>query len=122
MLDLDQRGRSRNAPSRGACDIGADDTGGSPPPAISSIAPASVAPGEKATFTVTGTGFSSDAKLTGPQGVTFSAVTVGGEGTTITATIKVGSKAAAGSGLPVTVKDGELGGGESATDDDLTIT
>jgi hypothetical protein len=91
-------------------------------PTITSISPPSVARGQTTTFTVTGTGFSSDTKLTGPAGVTFSSVSVSGSGTTITATITVSSTAPTGSNLPITVTNGPLGAYGSATDNALTIT
>jgi hypothetical protein len=91
-------------------------------PTITSISPPSVARGQTTTFTVSGTGFSSDTKLTGPAGVTFSSVSVSGSGTTITATITVSSTAPTGSNLPITVTNGPLGAYGSATDNALTIT
>ena len=91
-------------------------------PTISSITPMSVTHGQAYTFTMTGAGFSSDAKLSGPNGVTFSSVSVNGSGTTITATMTVASTAPTGSNLPVTVTNGPLGFYGSATDAALTIT
>jgi hypothetical protein len=91
-------------------------------PTITGISPANVAPGQRTTFTVTGAGFSTDAKLTGPTGVSFSGVSVNSSGTTITATISVASTAPAGTSLPITVKDGSLGNYGQAKDKALTIT
>jgi hypothetical protein len=91
-------------------------------PQVSSISPSSVAPGQQAHFTISGSGFSSDAKLSMPQGVGVSGVTISSDGTTITGTMSVSSTAATGSDLPVTVKDGPLGNYGTATFGGLTIT
>ncbi len=77
-------------------------------PRITDISPSSVAPGQRTAFTVSGSGFSSDAKLYGPAGVSFSAVSVNSAGTAITATMAVATTAPAGT-KPVTVKNGPLG-------------
>jgi hypothetical protein len=91
-------------------------------PTISSMSPTTVVQGTTNSFTMNGTGFSSDAKLIGPTGVTFSSIVVNGSGTQITATMKVASTAPTGSTLPVTEKEGPLGNFGSATDRGLTIT
>jgi hypothetical protein len=91
-------------------------------PTIGGIAPATVAPGQNTQFTVTGTGFSSDAKLTGPAGTSFSAVSVNLAGTEMTATIRVSSTAKAGSNLPVVVTDGAAGNYGSVKNNALTIS
>ncbi len=73
-------------------------------------------------FTLTGSGFSPDLKLTGPQGVTFSAISVSPDGTTITATIAVATTAPAGTGRALTVKDGPLGNYGSTVYNGLTVS
>jgi hypothetical protein len=93
-----------------------------PGPAITTITPAGVSRGEKTAFTVTGAGFTSDAKLTGPKGVTFTKVSVSSDGATISATMTVAATALPGSTLPITVKDGPLGGYGGVSDPALTIT
>lgn len=80
-----------------------------PGPLIGNFWPTTVAPGEKTTFTLTGHGFSPDAKVYGPKGVGFSALTVSSDGTTITGTMKVAATAPAGQWLSVTVVNGPLG-------------
>jgi hypothetical protein len=75
-----------------------------------------------ATVIVTGSGFSPDAKLSGPKGVTFSRPMVSSDGTTITTTATVAATAPAGTNLPITVRDGALGSYGSATDKTLTIS
>jgi hypothetical protein len=91
-------------------------------PTISDISPSSVARGQKTTFTVNGSGFSSDSKLYGPSGVSFSGVSVNSGGTAITATITVSSTAPTGSSLPISVRDGALGNYGGAKDNALTVT
>jgi len=91
-------------------------------PSITAISPAAAAPGQKIAVTITGTGFSQDAKLTAPKGVAFSGVTVAGDRTSINATMTVSSTAAAGSALPVTVTNGPLGDYGRVSDPALTIT
>ncbi len=91
-------------------------------PVVTAIAPTTINPGSKTTFTATGSGFSSDLKLSGSKGVSFSGVTVNPSGTTITATIAVASTAPAGTGLGVTLRDGALGAYGSTTFNGLTIT
>ena len=91
-------------------------------PAVTAIAPATVTPGSKTTVTVSGSGFSADAKLSGPKGVSFSGLSVNSAGTAITATMSVAATAPAGTGLGVTVRDGALGGYGSTTLKGLTIT
>jgi hypothetical protein len=90
-------------------------------PTISSISPSTVSQGETGTFTVTGTGFSPGAKLSGPSGVQFASASVNASGTTITATITVASTAPTGTNLPVTVTNSSRGNYGAATDDGLTI-
>jgi IPT/TIG domain len=91
-------------------------------PTISGISPATVAPGQTTQFTVTGTGFSPDAKLSGPAGTSFSAVSVNSAGTQITATLRVSSTDTAESNLPVVVTDGAAGNHGSVKDDGLTVS
>jgi hypothetical protein len=54
--------------------------------------------------------------------VSFSTLTVSAGGTAITATITVASTAQAGTGLPVTVQNGSLGGYGTTSYQGLTIT
>src|SRR5437763_13705343 len=58
-------------------------------PRITTVAPATLTPGHSTAVTVTCSGFSADAKVAGPQGVTFSAPTVSGDGTPLPATAPV---------------------------------
>jgi hypothetical protein len=74
-------------------------------PILSDLTPATVTPGEKTTFTATGSNFSTDDRLYGPKGVSFSALKVSSDGTTITGTMAVAATAPAGQFLPVTIID-----------------
>ena len=94
----------------------------SPAPTITNVSPSTLAPGQTSPFTITGTGFSRDATVTLPGGVTLSGVSVSADGTTITGTIKVGATRQAGSNLGAKVTDGVRGGFGTATDYVLTIT
>jgi hypothetical protein len=92
-----------------------------PGPAITGISPGALAPGQKETVTVTGSGFSADATLVGPKGVTFSGLVVNPAGSTITGMVSVSSTAITGAALPVTVKDGPLGSYGATSFSGLTI-
>ena len=91
-------------------------------PTVSSISPTSAARHTTQAFTVNGTGFSSDATVTGPTGVTFSGLTVSGDGLTITGTMTVATNATLGANQVVTVTNGPLGSYGRATLAGLTIT
>jgi hypothetical protein len=91
-------------------------------PTITSIAPSSLDPGQSTTFTVTGTGFSSDATLSGPASLTFTNVVVNAGGTQVTATVTVKSNAHAATNQAVTVTNGPIGNFGAATNSTLTIT
>ena len=78
-------------------------------PSIQGFVPGIVAPGQKTTFTASGYGFTSDAKLTGPAGVSFSALKVSSDGSTITGTVSVSKTARADTSGIVWVMDGPLG-------------
>jgi hypothetical protein len=91
-------------------------------PKLQSISPSTLAPGSTTAVTLTGTGFSPDARLYGPAGVKISGVRVSSDGTTITATATVSSTAAAGTGLPLLVKEGALGNYGSGRFAVLTIS
>jgi hypothetical protein len=90
-------------------------------PTVKSITPSSVAPGTSKSATITGTGYTSGAKVTGPTGVTFSKIKVVSS-TKITATMTVASSAKAGKDLSVTVTNGAAGGHGKGTGKVLTIT
>ena len=90
-------------------------------PTLTTITPSSASPGASVSATITGTGFATGLKLKGPKGVTFSNIKVVSS-TSITATMKVSSTAAAGSNLPVTVTNPAAAGYGVATGDVLTIT
>jgi hypothetical protein len=90
-------------------------------PTLTSVTPASLARGTTAPVTVTGTGFAPGARLTGPDGVTFSTPTVV-DPTTITATVTVSATAATGSGLPVRLTDDRIAGNGKVTARVLTVT
>ncbi len=78
-------------------------------PSIQSFAPTTLSPGHRTPFTVTGSGFTSDATLVGPTGVSFSALKVSSDGTTITGTVTVAKSTPAGTGRILWIKDGALG-------------
>ena len=90
-------------------------------PTLASITPASAARSTTHPVTVTGTGFATGAKVTGPKGVTFSSVVVVNS-TTITATMKVSATATTGSNLGVTVTNDAAAGYGKATAGLLSIT
>jgi hypothetical protein len=90
-------------------------------PTLTNISPPSVADGAVVSATITGTGFATGAKLTGPTGVTFSSVKVVNS-TTITATMTVSATAPTGTNLPVTEKNSGTAGYGTATGDVLTVT
>ncbi len=94
----------------------------SPAPTIADVSPSTLAPGQTGPFTITGTGFSQDATVTLPSGVTLSEVSVSADGTTITGMSKVGARRKAASKLQVKVTDGPEGGFGTATGYVLTIT
>ncbi|MCW3020167.1 MAG: filamentous hemagglutinin family N-terminal domain protein, partial [Solirubrobacterales bacterium] len=100
----DQRGQSRAASSRDACDVGADDTAGTAPPTLSGLSPAAIASGgKKVSVTLTGTGFVSGATLLASNpAITFSKVKVVSS-TEITARA-IASAAVARGAYDVTVK------------------
>jgi len=115
VFGLDERGHTRNAASRGGCDVGAADTGGSTPaqtaPAITSAASAKATVSKALTFTVKATG-SPTAAITEsgelPSGVSL---TDNGNGTAILA-----GRPAAGTGgsYPLTIT-ADNGVGPAAT-------
>lgn len=90
-------------------------------PTVKSITPSALKPGVAKSVTITGTGYLSGAKVTGPTGVTFTKVKVVNS-TKITATVKVASNAKAGKHLPVTVTNGVAGGDGRGSGKVLTIT
>ncbi|MHB8233067.1 MAG: choice-of-anchor Q domain-containing protein [Solirubrobacteraceae bacterium] len=90
-------------------------------PSIGSIAPEKLTRGQKATFTIAGSGFSADAALAGPSGVHFTNVVVAGDGTAITASVSVSASAPTGAALPITITNGPLGSYASVVFKALTI-
>jgi hypothetical protein len=90
-------------------------------PNINSIAPAKLLRGQKTTFTIAGSGFSTDTTLAGPTGVHFANVVVAADGTAITASVSVSSSAPTGAALPITVTNGPTGNYGSVTSKALTI-
>jgi hypothetical protein len=78
-------------------------------PSVQSFAPTTLSRGQRTPFTITGSGFTSDAMLVAPTGVSFSAVKVSSDGTTITGTVTVAKSAPTGTGRVLTVEDGALG-------------
>ena len=90
-------------------------------PTLTSMSPSTAARGTSPKVTLTGTGFVTGAKVTGPTGVTFSTVVVV-SATKITAKMKVSATAPTGTGLPVTVKNSAAAGSGVATANLLTIT
>lgn len=92
------------------------------PPTITAVSPASAAPGAQTAVTITGTGFTSDATVKISKDVIVSDVVVNSTGTELTGTLTVSPNAKPGHKLPVTVKDGELGGFGAATFEGFTVT
>jgi hypothetical protein len=90
-------------------------------PTLKGISPGSAATGSSTAVTLTGTGFVSGAKVTGPKGVTFSKVKVV-HPTTLTATMTVTSTAKKGTDEDVTVANDAAAGYGKATGGVLTIT
>ena len=76
-----------------------------PGPRLISIAPNTVRRGHTYTVTLVGQYFAPGATLVGPTGVTFSHLSVGADGKTITATMKVTATAVTGTNLTVTVRN-----------------
>ena len=106
IFDADQRGESRAAPTRDACDVGALDTGGVTPLSASALSPRAIVAGatKKLAVTLTGTAFRAGSKLSSSNpGISFSSVTVISS-TTITAKEIAGAGVPAGS-YDVTVLD-----------------
>jgi hypothetical protein len=91
------------------------------PPTLTKLTPPSVGAGTSTSVTLTGTGFSTGAKVSGPAGVKFKTVKVKSS-TTITATLSVAATTPGGTGLPVTVTNSASGGYGKVTADLLTIT
>jgi hypothetical protein len=89
-------------------------------PTLTKLSPASVDQGTSKSVTLTGTGFASGAKITGPTGVTFSTVKVK-SATSITAKVTVAASAPTGTGLAVTVTNDAAGGFGTVTQDLLTV-
>jgi hypothetical protein len=89
-------------------------------PTLKLVSPNQVTQGQtNVAFTIQGTGYTSDATVTLPTGVSISGVTI--TATKITGTLSVSSTAPTGAKLPVTVTDGALGGFGKATLKGLTI-
>jgi hypothetical protein len=92
-------------------------------PAIAALSPSAVTRGQSYfSFTITGTGFSSDATVKVPKGCHFGFATISADGTTITGSLTVTSSAPTGTNLKVIVTNGPNGGYGTATDPGLTIT
>jgi hypothetical protein len=91
-------------------------------PTITALSQPTVTRGQSYfTFTITGTGFSSDATVKVPKGCLFGFATISADGTTITGSLTVASSAPTGTNLKITVTDGPSGGYGTATDPGLTI-
>ena len=90
-----------------------------PAPILTSISPPSIAPGTVTKVTLTGNNFATGLKLIAPTGVTFSKIQV--QSTTITATMTVSPSTPAAANLPITVKNGLVGGFGSTTAQILVI-
>lgn len=91
-----------------------------PPPTLVEMSPASAAPGSSVPVTLSGSGFATGLRITGPNGVTFSKLSVVDE-TTVNATMTVQSTATSGTELPVNVINSLTAGHGSVTGDILTI-
>jgi hypothetical protein len=85
------------------------------------MSPGSVAKGTSTSVSLSGTGFATGARLSGPKGVSFSKVTVVNS-TTITATVKIAATASTGSGLDVSVTNDASAGYGKGTGAVLSIT
>ncbi len=90
-------------------------------PKVTAITPSSVARGSVTSVTITGSGFATGLKVTGPKGVTFKTITVVSS-TSITATMTVALTATAGSNLPITVTNSAAAGSGKGIGKVLTIT
>jgi alpha-tubulin suppressor-like RCC1 family protein len=90
-------------------------------PTLTTMSPGSVAKGTSSSVSLSGTGFATGARLSGPKGVSFSKVTVVNS-TTITAIMKVASTTSTGTGLDVSVTNDATAGYGKVTAGVLTIT
>jgi hypothetical protein len=90
-------------------------------PTLTAISPPSAAHGSTTSVTLTGTGFATGVKVSGPSGVTFSTVVVV-NATTITASMKVAATATPGTNLAVTITNTAAAGYGKATGNVLSIT
>jgi hypothetical protein len=92
-----------------------------PGPSLISIAPNTVRRGHTHPVTLVGQYFAPGATLVGPTGVTFSHLSVGADGKTITATMKVTATAVTGTNLTVTVRNPSSVGSGRGSSACLTI-